>query len=392
MTKTARKALILAAKLLIAVAMLVWVISQVHWDDYVIAESDGRSYPVLDAKPEYVRIATGPLWRRGAETRPRSDFRSLPQSGQVVRRGFASCITGLEEPRNASLMAGACVAFLASMLTVAFRWRFLLRVQSVRIGLWEAVRLTFLGQFFNAVVPGTVGGDLVKAYYVSKHTPRKAAVVVTTFVDRMIGMTELALLAAVMVAVVWVGGLVSPQTAHAMGLTIAVVLAVVGLAFAFVLSRRFRKVLHLEKLYGRLPLAHHFAAAGEAARIYRNRIGSLAWAMVVTVLAHVTFIGSIALVGASLSLPSGWYEYFLYVPLIYIIGAVPVTPGGVGLVEKLYVVLFASAAPSAVLALALLARGVQVLCGLPGLVVAVTGPKLPKAQAIEAELGLSEST
>jgi len=392
MTKTARKTLFLAAKLLVAVGMLVWVISQVHWDDYVIAGSDGRSYPVIEEGSEFVTVATGSPWRRGVEVRPRDDFRPLPQSDQVVRRGFASCITGLEEPRNMWLIVGACAAFLASMLMVAFRWRFLLAVQSVHIGLWESVRLTFLGQFFNAVVPGTVGGDLVKAYYVSKHTQRKAAVVVTTFVDRMIGITELALLAAAMVAVVWMGGLVGPQTVGAMGLTIAVVLAVVALAFTFVLSSRFRKVLHLEKLYGRLPLAYHFAAAGDAARIYRDRAGSLVWAMAMTVFAHVTFIGSIGLVGASLSLPSGWYEYFLYVPLIYIVGAVPVTPGGVGLVEKLYVVLFASAAPSGALALALLARGVQVLCGLPGLVVAVTGPKLPKAQTIEAELGLSETT
>ena len=41
------------------------------------------------------------------------------------------------------------------------------------------------------------------------------------------------------------------------------------------------------------------------------------------------------------------------------------------------------------LVLALLARLIPVICGLPGMIVAVTGPKLPKTDAMEAELGMA---
>jgi len=44
---------------------------------------------------------------------------------------------------------------------------------------------------------------------------------------------------------------------------------------------------------------------------------------------------------------------------------------------------------SEVLAVAMLARLTQIFCSLPGAIVAVTGPKLPEAKAIEKELNIA---
>jgi uncharacterized membrane protein YbhN (UPF0104 family) len=150
----------------------------------------------------------------------------------------------------------------------------------------------------------------------------------------------------------------------------------------------------VEKLYRRLSIAHHIEAAGDAAVLYRRRIGALVRAVLMTFGAHVALISSIALIGASLSLHEiPLYSYFLFVPLIYICGAVPISPGGMGVMEYLYVLFFAPmAGVSGVVALALIARLIPIFWGLPGAVVAVTGPKLPKAETIEAELGLAEGS
>jgi uncharacterized membrane protein YbhN (UPF0104 family) len=103
-------------------------------------------------------------------------------------------------------------------------------------------------------------------------------------------------------------------------------------------------------------------------------------------------VGFVALTGLSLSLPTAWYNYFVYVPLIYIIGAVPLTPGGVGWIENWYVKFFQTAicGASAILVLALLARLIPVLWGLPGAVVAVTGSKVPAVDSMQAELARRE--
>ena len=44
-------------------------------------------------------------------------------------------------------------------------------------------------------MPGAVGGDLLKAWYVTKHTDRKIAGVLSVFVDRLIGLVALVLMA-----------------------------------------------------------------------------------------------------------------------------------------------------------------------------------------------------
>ena len=68
-------------------------------------------------------------------------------------------------------------------------------------------------------------------------------------------------------------------------------------------------------------------------------------------------------------------------------------PGGLGVTETFYVTFFSSAAGSTgvaasqILALALVARLIPMLVSLPGLAVALTGPKLPKAAQMKAELG-----
>ena len=43
-----------------------------------------------------------------------------------------------------------------------------LRAIGVRLSFWNAHRLTFIGFFFNNVVPGATGGDVVKAVYVAR--------------------------------------------------------------------------------------------------------------------------------------------------------------------------------------------------------------------------------
>ena len=68
-------------------------------------------------------------------------------------------------------------------------------------------------------------------------------------------------------------------------------------------------------------------------------------------------------------------------PVIYILAAIPVSIGGLGLVEGMYVLFFAGgpgADSSALLALALLARLTPMLLSLPGLVFWL-GEKGPKA-------------
>ncbi|HDY65978.1 MAG TPA: flippase-like domain-containing protein [Phycisphaerae bacterium] len=394
MKKETTKRLLISIKVVLAVVLLAWVLSQAHWKDYLLAKPEygGKAWTYLPKSEDGEQyVERGILWWKERKVFTPNQYLPVPEgSDQLVRRGFVGTLKNIHVP----LLVLAAMGFPIALLVVAWRLRYLLNVQKVTVSFWESVRLTFLGQFFNQVVPGTVGGDLVKAWYLSKHTPHTGAVLVTVFVDRLMGLIELVLMATVMLTVVLVCGLAMMDQMRTAIITVTIVTVIVVFVMAFLLSSRLRGILHLQKIYQRLPIAHHIQAAGEATHVYRRRPGVLLVGVLITIVAHVFFIGSIAILGFALRLPTSWYDYFIYLPLIYIIGAIPITPGGVGWVEKLYVSFFvvgaAAVGTTGIIALAMLSRILQMFWGLPGLLVAVTGPKLPKAKVIEAELEEAE--
>jgi uncharacterized protein (TIRG00374 family) len=87
------------------------------------------------------------------------------------------------------------VVFAAAQVIIAVRWWLLLRAQSIHIEVLAAVRLFYLGLFYNNVMPGAVGGDLIKAWYVTKHTEKRLEGALSVFVDRGVGLAGTLLLA-----------------------------------------------------------------------------------------------------------------------------------------------------------------------------------------------------
>ena len=290
----------------------------------------------------------------------------------VTQRGLRTYFIEI----NPALAIPGLAGFVLSIIFIATRWKTLLKVQSIHIPMWKMIKLTFLGEFFNTIVPGTVGGDLVKAANVSKHTSRKATVWLSVFLDRTLGLASLAVLAIAMTSAILALGLETPKRMKTPAIAALGAMMVVTTIGLFLLSRRFRGIFHLQKIYSRLSIAKHLQEAGQAARLYRSAPGVLLRAVCLTIAAHLSWIGGLALLGTSLSLNVPIYAYFVYVPLIYIAGAVPTTPGGVGLVEGLFVFFFITVNPSAALALAVMARMSRIIAALPGFVVFLFGTKL----------------
>jgi uncharacterized membrane protein YbhN (UPF0104 family) len=94
------------------------------------------------------------------------------------------------------VVAAALLAGLAYP-AMAARLHSLLRLQQLDTPFAAAHRLVWVGQFFNAFLPGGAGGDLARAYYlVRDHPGRRAAALCALLADRFLGLTLLALLAA----------------------------------------------------------------------------------------------------------------------------------------------------------------------------------------------------
>ena len=99
------------------------------------------------------------------------------------------------------LVAG--LIFLCGVLITFTRWYVLVRAQELPFSLIDAVRLGFIGQFFSAFLPGSVGGDLVKAGFLAREQSRRTVAIATIVLDRVLGLMGLLFLAAIAGAVFW---------------------------------------------------------------------------------------------------------------------------------------------------------------------------------------------
>jgi uncharacterized membrane protein YbhN (UPF0104 family) len=99
----------------------------------------------------------------------------------------------------------ACMLLLLVVFSLqVVRWYLLVRALHIPFTLWHAFQLGLLGLFGNAFLPGSVGGDFFKAYFLAKDRPgQRTAAVSTVLMDRGFGLFGLVLIAAVLGSVAW---------------------------------------------------------------------------------------------------------------------------------------------------------------------------------------------
>lgn len=239
-------------------------------------------------------------------------------------------------------------------VVAAVRWRMLLGAQKIYIGFWHALRLTLVGLFFNNFMPGLTGGDVIKAYYAAKLTEdRKTHAVVTVFLDRIIGMVALGLVAglAILVGIIGAGASSEKEFVEAGWFIAAFVAVTVGGGICFYSRRLRRLLLALAKAipgYAKLRATGFAARAMEVVKkvdgalfLYRYEKVVLLSTTAISFVAHSSAILSIYYFGRSLGITqASLLQYFVIVPVGFIISSIPVTPAGWGVGEAVFKVLF----------------------------------------------------
>jgi len=124
-------------------------------------------------------------------------------------RELADIMLGL----NLWLFAAALGLYWLGQAFFVLRWRLLLKVQSVDISIWAGMKLHLLGLFYNNCLPSSIGGDLLRAWYVTKHTDgdRRVGAALTVFVDRIVGLIGTLLIASIAYWLVPVEGGYMPE-------------------------------------------------------------------------------------------------------------------------------------------------------------------------------------
>ncbi|MCB1128766.1 MAG: flippase-like domain-containing protein, partial [Verrucomicrobiae bacterium] len=196
----------------------------------------------------------------------------------------------------------------------------------------------FVAHFFNSVLLGSAGGDLMKALYAARETHHlKAESVMTVVVDRLVGLFATLFFAAVMmianVDLLRAHGRLTAVSGVVLG-SLALVTVVAVLSFWGGLSRLWSNG---RNLLARLPQGALIERSLMAARGYGRHPGTLlaalGWSMVLNT-ACVLQVWALTR-GLGVHVPVRWL--LVIIPVVVFLSSIPITPNGLGVRENLYV-------------------------------------------------------
>jgi len=245
--------------------------------------------------------------------------------GLVVRRLDWSVVEAILRRADGRLLCIASGLTIVPVFLLSVRWYLFVRQQGIVVSEKNIFFLTWAGQFFNAVLPGSTGGDFVKIFQLCLIAPdRKAGAVASVVADRLTALAALLLLAVVALVrqpMSLAGGLHIPPWLA----TVVAALAVAGVGAGGLLwSRRpalFAKFLSSMKLALRpgFPL-----------------FAGLFLSLAIHLFAFFLFF----LFSRSMGFPISYGETLVFLPVLLVAMLVPVTVNGHGLRELVLIYYF----------------------------------------------------
>jgi uncharacterized protein (TIRG00374 family) len=201
-----------------------------------------------------------------------------------------------------------------------------------------------VAQFFNSFLLGSSGGDVLKAYYTARETHhKKTEAVVTVFVDRLIGFFSMLLFACLMMIPNL--SLLFSQKHYELAGVSALILAMT-LAFAGLLGVSFwggvsRRLPQARAWLRKIPKGEMLEKAIDACRVFGRDPGFLLRTVAVSMLLNAACVMQFRVLAQGLHMPVPVPDTMLFmaVPMITCLSALPITPGGIGIRENLFVMM-----------------------------------------------------
>ncbi len=245
-------------------------------------------------------------------------------------------------------LAFLLMAFAATLQL--YRWYVLVRALDLPFTLRNGYRLGLIGIYYNTFFPGSVGGDLLKAYFIAHaHPERKTRAVASVIADRAMGLFGLILFVAVLGSIAWsLGDARIAGNADLQRIVKAMALVAATSAIAFLLLGLLPQ-RRVDRFAGRLAAIPKLGASLSelwfAVWMYRQRPKVVALGLILSAASHFGLV--FAFHAASRVFPpippadaavelATLPEHMVIAPIGFIAQAVPIAPGGVGVGEAIF--------------------------------------------------------
>ncbi|MFA6350375.1 MAG: lysylphosphatidylglycerol synthase transmembrane domain-containing protein [Candidatus Omnitrophota bacterium] len=234
------------------------------------------------------------------------------------------------------------VGFLMYQLGNIFcllRWHMLLRTAKIHLSLRRVLVSFAGGMFFNLFLPSTIGGDMMRAIDLSRHTNRSKEVVATVLLDRISGYIGLVLIALFAVII---GGRLIENTSVIVSVVLITIILILGLL-----------VLYNSRIYSKISV---FLQAGKANKIreylkglhheihiFKHHRSAIINNILLSLLVQITGPLMFYLIAASMGLKLKLIYFFVYIPIIGAVSMLPISIGGLGLRDVTTIYFFGKA-------------------------------------------------
>ena len=230
----------------------------------------------------------------------------------------------------------AFITLILGKIITSYRWQVLLKAQEINIPLRFLIGSVFVGQFFNSFLPTTIGGDAMRAYDTAIFSKESTKSVVSVFVDRMIGVFALAVLAVIALII----GFASGQDVSFYVIPVLLVFFLCSIGVLLIFSARLYKLMdqlmrlvHLDKAAAKLEEAYFSFS------LLRTVPRDLIIAFLASLMLQINVILFYYFIGVSLDLGVSFLYFAIIVPVALVVLLVPFSINGIGIREGIFVYL-----------------------------------------------------
>lgn len=255
---------------------------------------------------------------------------------------------------------------VAMNLVSSYKWYVLLASRRLHVSLSKLFALYYIGKFFNLFLPTGMGGDVARVYHLGRITGANAESLASVFLERFTGMITLTVVSAVAV-LVSLREYDIPIITNSLLLCVAMTAVVIWMildqrplrAVSRLLSSR---VASLNGLLAKVERIH------DAIRAYKDTPGTLWYAFAISLVFYFLAVVNVWVSALAFSSEVDFLTVLVAVPAIMLIMNLPISIGGIGLMEAAYTIIFTAFGYSSPLALstALLIRLKTLVDGLIG--------------------------
>src|SRR5258706_4214981 len=237
----------------------------------------------------------------------------------------------------ATLLAECLALMLVQTLLAAVRVRYVLAHQGIQAGLVQCLLFNWSGVLYSAFLPGGISGDVVRAYLFMKAVPNhRLAILGAMFLDRVLGLLSMVVLG--LCAALYMAMRVEVIRPY-LGAFVAIFIALAGgiALLHFIGSRPGHHEVPLTRLAGLWAKLRRIITE---LRIHHYSARVLAAIIAQSMLIQLTAVAVVYLCSVQSQSGLGFLEVFVATPIGLLVNAIPLSPGGLGIGENAFELLY----------------------------------------------------